>query len=313
VHLGWGVGALALPPGELVVGKSKVFIRQPRSVQHLEARYLARKEELAAKIQAHWRRVLARRRYLTLRAAAIKAQTHARRALAQRELKRRREAVAAIRKYPPVGKWALAQPSRAVGASLAMYPEYRPPPEGLHHTKRPTERGEWQVSAVCAALVPDDAAREPAQHSAVTKVRLGAPSKGGVWTLVPTKVPLPVCCCRAGGIRRFLHPSPKRMSCCVICTAKTWRENFGALGGVGCRSPPPRGTDRFLGDPVAVGCRLRLSNAEIAQLRLKASASVMCRNRKALYPSTVADPFQDRRVDEGDYAAVMAVILAPVV
>uniref|UniRef100_A0A182NPP3 Myosin motor domain-containing protein n=1 Tax=Anopheles dirus TaxID=7168 RepID=A0A182NPP3_9DIPT len=79
------------------MGKTKIFIRFPKTLFETEDAFQAKKHYLASIIQARWKGRRQRRVYLEIRAKIIVGQTYIRRYLALQELKRRREAAAKIR------------------------------------------------------------------------------------------------------------------------------------------------------------------------------------------------------------------------
>uniref|UniRef100_G3T9C1 Myosin IH n=1 Tax=Loxodonta africana TaxID=9785 RepID=G3T9C1_LOXAF len=86
-------------PEEYKLGKTKIFIRFPRTLFATEDAFEFSKHQLVARIQATYKGCLERRAYLKKRQAAIKLQAHWRGALAQKEAKRRKWAVQIIRKF----------------------------------------------------------------------------------------------------------------------------------------------------------------------------------------------------------------------
>ncbi|EDW50033.1 unconventional myosin IC isoform X1 [Drosophila sechellia] len=81
------------------VGETKLFIRWPRTLFDTEDAYQEKKHEIAAIIQAHWKGLMQRRKYLKLRAQVIILQSYCRRKLAQQAAKKRREAADKIRAF----------------------------------------------------------------------------------------------------------------------------------------------------------------------------------------------------------------------
>lgn len=92
------VCALGYEGDEYRMGKTKIFIRFPKTLFQTEDAFQIKKNDIAAIIQAAWRGYFQRRKYLKMKASAIIIQKWARRFLAQRLAKRRREAVEVIRK-----------------------------------------------------------------------------------------------------------------------------------------------------------------------------------------------------------------------
>ncbi|EDW37698.1 GL10077 [Drosophila persimilis] len=81
------------------MGETKLFIRWPRTLFDTEDSYQAKKHDIAAIIQAHWKGVVQRRKYLKLGEQVIVLQRDRRRRLAQRPAKQRREAADKIRVF----------------------------------------------------------------------------------------------------------------------------------------------------------------------------------------------------------------------
>ncbi|ALC42993.1 Myo61F, partial [Drosophila busckii] len=81
------------------LGETKLFIRWPRTLFDTEDAYQAKKHDIAAIIQANWKGLLQRRKYLKLRAQVIVLQSYCRRRLAQQAAKQRREAADKIRAF----------------------------------------------------------------------------------------------------------------------------------------------------------------------------------------------------------------------
>ncbi|XP_034658441.1 unconventional myosin IC isoform X1 [Drosophila subobscura] len=81
------------------MGETKLFIRWPRTLFDTEDAYQAKKHDIAAIIQAHWKGLVQRRKYLKLRAQVIVLQSYCRRRLAQQAAKQRREAADKIRAF----------------------------------------------------------------------------------------------------------------------------------------------------------------------------------------------------------------------
>ncbi|XP_049544583.1 unconventional myosin IC isoform X1 [Anopheles darlingi] len=79
------------------MGKTKIFIRFPKTLFDTEDAFQAKKHYLASIIQARWKGRRQRRAYLEIRARIIAGQSYIRRYLAIQELKRRREAASKIR------------------------------------------------------------------------------------------------------------------------------------------------------------------------------------------------------------------------
>ncbi|XP_023589424.1 unconventional myosin-Ih [Trichechus manatus latirostris] len=86
-------------PEEYKLGKTKIFIRFPRTLFATEDAFEFSKHQLVGRIQATYKGCLERRAYLKKRQAAIKLEAHWRGALARKEAKRRKWAVQIIRKF----------------------------------------------------------------------------------------------------------------------------------------------------------------------------------------------------------------------
>uniref|UniRef100_A0A8C5P591 Myosin 1H n=1 Tax=Jaculus jaculus TaxID=51337 RepID=A0A8C5P591_JACJA len=86
-------------PEEYKLGKTKIFIRFPRTLFATEDAFEFSKHQLVARIQATYKGCLARREYMRKRQAATKLEAHWRGALARKEIKRRRWAVQIIRRF----------------------------------------------------------------------------------------------------------------------------------------------------------------------------------------------------------------------
>lgn len=79
------------------MGKTKIFIRFPKTLFDTEDAFQARKHYLASIIQARWKGRRQRKAYLEIRRKIIVGQTYIRRYLAVQTLKRRRDAAVKIR------------------------------------------------------------------------------------------------------------------------------------------------------------------------------------------------------------------------
>lgn len=84
---------------EYRLGKTKIFIRSPKILFETEDAFQAKKHDVVAIIQSHWRGFVQRRAFLRLRSATIVVQTYCRRYLAIRHAQERREAVQKIRAF----------------------------------------------------------------------------------------------------------------------------------------------------------------------------------------------------------------------
>lgn len=98
-----GVQILACKLGyekdEYQMGKTKIFIRFPRTLFETEDAFQLKKHEIAAIIQARWKAILQRRRYLKMKESAIIIQKYIRRKLAIRLAQRRRKAADTVRRF----------------------------------------------------------------------------------------------------------------------------------------------------------------------------------------------------------------------
>jgi len=93
------VNELGYKHNEYGMGKTKIFIRYPKTLFETEDAYQAQKNYVASIIQARWKGILQRRKFLALREYTIKLQAQIRRYLAIKQLQRRREAVRIIRAF----------------------------------------------------------------------------------------------------------------------------------------------------------------------------------------------------------------------
>ncbi|KAF6082177.1 myosin IH [Phyllostomus discolor] len=86
-------------PEEYKLGRTKIFIRFPRTLFATEDAFEFSKHQLVARIQATYRACLERRAYVKKRQAAIKLETHWRRVLARKKAERRKWAVFIVRRF----------------------------------------------------------------------------------------------------------------------------------------------------------------------------------------------------------------------
>uniref|UniRef100_A0A8C6DU73 Myosin IH n=1 Tax=Moschus moschiferus TaxID=68415 RepID=A0A8C6DU73_MOSMO len=86
-------------PEEYKLGRTKIFIRFPRTLFATEDAFEFSKHQLVARIQATYKGCLERRVYVRKRQAAITLEAHWRGALARKEAKRRKWAVQIVRKF----------------------------------------------------------------------------------------------------------------------------------------------------------------------------------------------------------------------
>ncbi|XP_077299658.1 unconventional myosin 61F isoform X2 [Arctopsyche grandis] len=93
------IKALKYGEDEYRMGNTKLFIRFPKTLFNTEDAFQAKKNDLAAIIQSHWKGLMQRRRFLIMRRSAIVIQKWVRRFLAQRERERRKKAAETIRRF----------------------------------------------------------------------------------------------------------------------------------------------------------------------------------------------------------------------
>nr|XP_022903060.1 myosin-IB isoform X1 [Onthophagus taurus] len=93
------VACLGYDRDEYRMGKTKIFIRFPKTLFDTEDAFQAKKHDIAAIIQSKYKGILQRRKYLKMRQAAIIVQKYMRRHLAKKEAERRKAAVLVIRKF----------------------------------------------------------------------------------------------------------------------------------------------------------------------------------------------------------------------
>ncbi|XP_066466085.1 unconventional myosin-Ih [Tiliqua scincoides] len=86
-------------PEEYKMGKTKIFIRFPRTLFATEDAYEYRKHLLVSRIQAKYKGCLRRREFQKMKKAAIKVESYWRGALARKHAKKRMWAVQTVRKY----------------------------------------------------------------------------------------------------------------------------------------------------------------------------------------------------------------------
>uniref|UniRef100_A0A7N9CNH2 Myosin IH n=1 Tax=Macaca fascicularis TaxID=9541 RepID=A0A7N9CNH2_MACFA len=93
------INYMGYKPEEYKLGKTKIFIRFPRTLFATEDALEFCKHQLVARIQATYKSCLGRREYVKKRQAAIKLEAHWRGALARKAIQRRKWAVRIIRKF----------------------------------------------------------------------------------------------------------------------------------------------------------------------------------------------------------------------
>lgn len=91
------VNSLGYDPEDFRMGKTKIFIRFPKTLFATEDAFQHKKHYLASLIQARWKGRKQRKEYLKIREAIIVQQKYIRRFLAIKEKKRRQAAAARIR------------------------------------------------------------------------------------------------------------------------------------------------------------------------------------------------------------------------
>ncbi|XP_033076589.1 unconventional myosin-Ih isoform X1 [Trachypithecus francoisi] len=93
------INYIGYKPEEYKLGKTKIFIRFPRTLFATEDALEFCKHQLVARIQATYKSCLGRKEYVKKRQAAIKLEAHWRGALARKAIQRRKWAVRIIRKF----------------------------------------------------------------------------------------------------------------------------------------------------------------------------------------------------------------------
>lgn len=93
------VNDLGYNPDDYRMGKTKIFIRFPRTLFETEDEFQYKKHDVAAIIQSHWKGFVQRRKYLEIRKSTIAIQTYCRRYLAIKKAQQRREAATKIRAF----------------------------------------------------------------------------------------------------------------------------------------------------------------------------------------------------------------------
>lgn len=78
--------------------RTKIFIRRPQTLFQTEDAFQLKKHDLASIIQASWKGLMQRRRYLKMKESAIIMQKYIRRFLAIRQAQKRRKAANVIRR-----------------------------------------------------------------------------------------------------------------------------------------------------------------------------------------------------------------------
>nr|CAD7442721.1 unnamed protein product [Timema bartmani] len=93
------VSHLGYDKDEYRMGKTKIFIRFPKTLFTTEDAFQAKKHDIAAIIQSHWKGLMQRRRYKKMKESAVIIQKWIRRFLAQRLAEKRRKAAIVIRRF----------------------------------------------------------------------------------------------------------------------------------------------------------------------------------------------------------------------
>ncbi|KRT86595.1 Myosin head, partial [Oryctes borbonicus] len=93
------VACLGFEKDDYRMGKTKIFIRFPKTLFDTEDAFQEKKHEIVAIIQSKWKGIVQRRKYLRMRAAAITVQKYMRRHLAKKQADRRRRAVNVVRRF----------------------------------------------------------------------------------------------------------------------------------------------------------------------------------------------------------------------
>lgn len=90
---------LAYESNEYQMGKTKIFIKYPKTLFDTEDAFQLKKHDIAAIIQSAWKGLVQRRKYLKMRESAIIVQKYVRRFLAIRSIIRRKNATRTIRSF----------------------------------------------------------------------------------------------------------------------------------------------------------------------------------------------------------------------
>ncbi|CAG9768110.1 unnamed protein product [Ceutorhynchus assimilis] len=93
------VCSLGYEAEEYQMGKTKIFIRHPQTLFRTEDAFQVKKHDIASIIQANWKGLLQRKRYIKIRESVIVLQKYIRRYLAKTNAKRRRQAAMTIRSF----------------------------------------------------------------------------------------------------------------------------------------------------------------------------------------------------------------------
>lgn len=90
---------LGYQPDEYKMGKTKIFIRYPKTLFYTEDAFQAKKHDLAALIQAAWKGLRQRRKYRQMKESVVILQKYVRRFIAQCRARRRKKAANVLRNF----------------------------------------------------------------------------------------------------------------------------------------------------------------------------------------------------------------------
>lgn len=93
------VACLGYEKDDYRMGRTKIFIRFPKTLFDTEDAFQEKKHDIAAIIQSKWKGIMQRRIYLKMKTAAIIIEKYMRRHLAKKQANRRRQAVDVVRRY----------------------------------------------------------------------------------------------------------------------------------------------------------------------------------------------------------------------
>ncbi|KAK9736480.1 Unconventional myosin tail, actin- and lipid-binding [Popillia japonica] len=93
------VACLGYERDDYRMGRTKIFIRFPKTLFDTEDAFQEKKHEIAAIIQSKWKGILQRRKYIKMKKSAIIMQKYMRRHLAKKQAERRRKAVNVLRRF----------------------------------------------------------------------------------------------------------------------------------------------------------------------------------------------------------------------
>lgn len=129
------------------MGHTKLFIRLPKTLFETEDAFQAKKHELAAKIQAIYRRILQRRKYLRIRKGIITIQVSFIKRLAVFDSQ-----VVIFEQIQGLDS-PFSGAARCKEATLGRC-YYAPVCQGIHLSKWNAERGQRQIFDVCTQSIP---------------------------------------------------------------------------------------------------------------------------------------------------------------